>query len=417
MCHSKRVLLAVGAAILAAGCGKVKSAAADAPPLEVRVIEVQQRDVPLYSEWIGTLDGLVNADIKAQVSGYLTEQGYTEGTFVSKGQLLFQIDPRPFQAVVDQAQGQLAQAEGQSEQARAQLTQAEAQVAVAEANQRRTQLDADRYIPLAQAQAITQQDLDNATQNNLAAKAQLQAAQAQVATARAQIVAANAAVQSAKASVATAEINLGFTKITSPIDGIPGLAQLQVGALVGPASGPITTVSTLDPIRVYFTVTEQEHLEFSRRFPTEEKYEAARSALEFDLVLADGSVYPRKGRFSFIDREVDVRTGAFRVVCLFPNPGNDLRPGQYARVRTPLTIARGALLVPQRAVADLQGVRQIAVVDPNDKVDIRTVKLGGAVGDQLIVAEGIKPRERVVVEGLQKVRPGMRVSPKPFEGK
>jgi RND family efflux transporter MFP subunit len=414
MRHSKRLLLAVGAAILAAGCGKVKSAAADAPPLEVRVIEVQQRDVPLYSEWIGTLDGLVNADIKAQVSGYLTEQGYTEGNFVRKGQLLFQIDPRPFQAALDQAQGQLAQAEGQSEQARAQLTQAEAQVAVAEANQRRTQLDADRYIPLAQQQAITQQDLDNATQNNLAAKAQVQAAQAQVATARAQIIAANAAVQSAKAAVATAEINLGFTKITAPIDGIPGIAQLQVGALVGPASGPITTVSTLDPIRVYFTVTEQEHLEFMRRFPTEEKYEAARSALEFDLILADGSVYPRKGRFSFIDREVDVRTGAFRVVCLFENPGNDLRPGQYARVRTALTNARGALLVPQRAVADLQGVRQIAVVDPSDKVDIRTVKLGGAVGDQLIVAEGLKPRERVVVEGLQKVRPGMRVSSKSF---
>lgn len=417
MGHLPGLLAVMGAVALATGCGNLKSAAADPPPLEVRVTEVQQRDVPLYSEWIGTLDGLVNADIKAQVSGYLVQQGYTEGNFVPKGQLLFQIDPRPFQASLDQAQGQLAQAEGQLEQARAQLTQSQAQVSVAEANQRRTQLDADRYIPLMQQQAVTQQDVDNATQNNVGAKAQVQAAQAQVATAQAQIVAANAAVQSAKATVSTAEINLGFTRITSPIDGVPGIAQLQVGALVGPASGTITTVSTLDPIRVYFTVTEQEHLEFSRRFPTEEKYEAARSALEFDLILADGSVYARKGRFYFIDREVNVQTGAFRVACLFPNPGNQLRPGQYARVRTSLTTARGALLVPQRAVGDLQGTRQIAVVDSDNVVNIRAVQVGDTVGDQWIVSEGIKPHERVVVEGLQKVRQGMRVAPKPFEAR
>ena len=221
----------------------------------MEVAAVEQRDVPIYSEWIGTLDGFVNADIKAQVSGYLLEQAYQEGSFVKKGQLLFQIDPRPFQAALDQAQGQLAQAEGQLAQAQAQLAQAEAQVAVAEANQRRTQLDVDRYTPLAQQQAITQQDLDNATQNNLAAKAQVQSAQAQVATARAQIIAANAAVQSAKATAETAQINLGFTRLTSPIDGIPGIAQQQVGSLVSPASPTITTVSTLDPIRVYFTVS------------------------------------------------------------------------------------------------------------------------------------------------------------------
>jgi membrane fusion protein (multidrug efflux system) len=188
---------------------------------------VQQRNVPIYEEWIGTLDGLVNADIKAQVSGYLIQQAYTEGTFVSKGQLLFQIDPRPFQAALDQAQGQLAQSQGVLEQARAQLLQTEAQVAVAEANQRRTQLDVERYTPLAQQKAVTQQDLDNATQNNLAAKAQLQAAKAQVETTRAQINAAQATVQTAKAAVETAQINLGFTRITSPIDGIPGIAQQQ----------------------------------------------------------------------------------------------------------------------------------------------------------------------------------------------
>src|SRR6202042_1931714 len=200
-----------------------------------QVVTVQQRDVPIYSEWIGTLDGFDNADIKAQVTGYLMEQAYQEGSFVKKGQLLFQIDPRPFQASLALAQGQVAQSEGQIAQPKAQLAQAEAQVSVAEANQRRTQLDVDRYTPLAQQQAITQQDLDNATENNLAAKAQVQAATAQEATARAQITAPGAAVQSARAAVETAQINLGFTHLTSPIDGIPGIAELQVGALVSPA--------------------------------------------------------------------------------------------------------------------------------------------------------------------------------------
>ena len=213
------------------------------------------------------------------------------------------------------------------------MLQAEAQVAVAEANQRRTQLDVDRYTPLAQQQAITQQDLDNATQNNLAAKAQVQSATAQVATARAQITAANAAVQSAKAAVETAQINLGFTHLTSPIDGIPGIAELQVGALVSPASPKITTVSTLDPIKVYFTVSEQEYLDFHRRYSTPATLDAERKQLRFELILADGTVYPQTGTFYFADREVDVKTGAIRVAGLFPNPGNNLRPGQYARVR------------------------------------------------------------------------------------
>lgn len=400
------VLLLLAAAT---GCSSATSSTTAADPLEVEVVEAQQKDVPLYQEWIGTLDGFTNADIKAQVSGYLIQQEFTEGTFVTKGQLLFQIDPRPFQAVLDQAQAQLAQAQGQLEQARAQLSQAEAGVAVAEANQRRTQLDVNRYTPLAQQEAITQQDLDNATQNNTAAVAQVQASRAHVETARAQITTATAAVQSSQAAVSAAQINLDFTRLTSPIDGIPGIAQLQVGALVSPASGPITTVSTLDPIRVYFTVSEQEHLEFIRRYPTPEKLDAARSELDFDLILADGSVYASKGRFYFIDRQVDVRTGAFRVACLFPNPGNDLRPGQYARVRAPLTVARGAILVPQRAVGELQGIRQVAVVGSDNKVDIRKVAAGGTVGNQWIISSGVKPGERVVVEGIQKVRQGMTV--------
>jgi RND family efflux transporter MFP subunit len=409
-------LLGVSLIVAAPGCSRGSAGAPAPPPLEVRVVEAAQRDVPIYKEWIGTLDGLVNADIKAEVSGYLVQQTYTEGTFVRKGQLLFQIDSRPFQAVLDQARGQLAQVEGQVAQARAQLVQAEAQVSVAEANQRRTQLDVDRYTPLAQQQAITQQDLDNATQNNIAAKAQVQANKAQVETAKAQIVATEAAVQSAKATVETAQINLGFTHLTSPIDGIPGIAQLQVGALVSPASGVITTVSTLDPIKVYFTVSEQEYLDFERRFPTAELRQADLSHRDLELVLADGSNYPEKGKFDFADRQVDVRTGAIRIAGLFPNPNNNLRPGQYGRVRL-ARVQPGTLLVPQQAVMELQGTHLLAVVDGGNKVNIRPVRLGDTVGHDWIVREGVKPGERVVVEGVQKVRQGMQVDPKPFEAR
>ncbi|MGA2588719.1 MAG: efflux RND transporter periplasmic adaptor subunit [Bryobacteraceae bacterium] len=411
--ESALALLAASVFVAAPGCSRSTAGATAPQLLEVRVVEAAQRDVPIYKEWIGTLDGLVNADIKAEVSGYLVQQAYTEGSFVKKGQLLFQIDPRPFQAALDQTSAQLAQSQGQLAQARAQLSQAEAQVAVAEANQRRTQLDVDRYTPLAQQQAITQQDLDNATQYNMAAKAQLQSARAQVETSRAQITASEAAVQSAKAAVETAQINLGFTHLTSPIDGIPGIAQLQVGALVSPASPAITTVSTLDPIKVYFTVSEQEYIDFTRHFPTAELRQADLRRLDLELVLADGTTYPQKGKFDFTDRQVDVRTGAIRIAGLFPNPGNNLRPGQYGRVRR-ARVQPGTLLVPQQAVMELQGTRLVAVVDGSNKVDIRPVQLGETVGHDWIVREGLKPGERVVVEGLQKVRQGMQVDPKPF---
>jgi RND family efflux transporter MFP subunit len=411
-------VLALTAALAATtSCSSQSSGAATATPTEVEVVAVEQRDVPIYSEWIGTLDGYDNADIKAQVTGYLLEQGYKEGSFVKKGQLLFQIDPRPFQAALDLAKGQLAQAEGQLAQARAELEQAEAQVTVAEANQKRTQLDVDRYIPLAQQQAITTQDLDNATQNNLAAKAQVQAAQAQVATSRAQIVASNAAVEAATASVESAQINLGFTRLTSPIDGIPGIARQQVGSLVNTSSPVITTVSTLDPIKVYFTVSEQEYLDFARRFPTAESRQADLSRRALSLILADGTTYQRPGKFYFADRQVDVRTGAIQLAGLFPNPENTLRPGQYGRVRTALRVQSGALLVPQRAVNELQGSYQIAVLDPNNKVDIRAVKVGDRIGSSWLINDGLHPGERVVAEGLQRVRPGMLVNPKPFAGK
>ena len=401
-------------AAASAGCSSSTQGAKTSEPPVVEVVQVEQRDVPIPTEWIGTTDGVVNADIKAQVSGYLLKQDYTEGSFVHKGQLLFEIDPRPFQAVVDQGAGQLAQANGQLAQAKAQLTQAEAQLAVTEANQVRTQLDVDRYTPLAKQQAITQQDMDNATQNNVAAKAQVQAAKAQIETARAQIQGATATVQAAAAAVETAELNLSFTRLTSPIEGLAGVAQQQVGALVSPASGPVTTVSTVDPIKVNFTASEQEYLDFHRRYSTPATLEAARKGLRLELILADGTVYPHIGTYYFADREVSLGTGSIRVAGLFPNPGTLLRPGQYGKVRTSLKTKERALLIPQRAVTEMQGTYQVAVVDPGNKISIRNVKPSDRVGAQWIIDEGLKPGERVVAEGVQKVGPGMTVNPKPY---
>src|ERR1700734_574320 len=357
----------------------------DSPP-DVQVVPVVQKDVPIFGEWIGTLDGFVNADVRGQVTGYLLKQGYQEGAFVRKGQLLFEIDPRPFQAALDQAQGQLAQAK--------------AILANAQAVQGRTQLDVDRYTPLAKEQAASQQDLDNAVQNNLAAKATVETARAQI--------------QTDQAAVETAQINLDFTRLIAPIDGIAGQAQLQVGALVNPASAPVTSVSTVDPIKVYFTVSEQEYLDWNKRFPTETTREAADKSLRLQLILADGSTYPRDGTFYFADRQVNVGTGSIRIAGLFPNPGNILRPGGYGRVRTAVRVQKDALLVPQRAVSELQGAYQVAVVDGENKVSIRTVKVGGRVGSLWIIADGLKPGERVVAEGVQKVQPGAQVKPKPY---
>jgi RND family efflux transporter MFP subunit len=400
--------------IFAGGCGP-RTEAAKAPELTVvHVAKVQQRDVPIYSEWIGTTDGYLNADIKAQVTGYLLKQDYVEGSFVKKGQVLFEIDPRPFQAAVDQAKGQLAQANGQVAQARAQLAQAEAQVAVAEANQGRTQLDVERYIPLAKQQAVTQQDLDNARQNNLASRAQLQAAKAAVETARAQIQASVATVEAAKAALASAEVNLGFTRLTAPISGIAGVAQQQVGALVNSSSAPVTTVSTIDPIKVYFTVSEPEYLAFHRRYSTQATLEAERRNLKFQMILADGTVYPAAGTFFFTDRSVSQSTGAIRVAALFPNATGTLRPGQYAKIRTSTRTRPGALLVPQRAVSEFQGMYQVAVIDSHNKVSIRRIKPGERTGNEWIVDEGLNPGEQVVAEGVQKVRTGMTVSLQPY---
>jgi membrane fusion protein (multidrug efflux system) len=380
-------------------------------------VQVEQKDVPIYSEWIGTLDGMVNAEIKAQVTGYLLSKNYTEGSFVRKGQLLFEIDPRPLQAVLDQAKGDLAKAEGQVAQANAQLLQSQAQLTQAEANQGKTQMDVDRFTPLVKSAVISKQDFDTAVQANLAARAQVKAAAAVVESAKAAIVAATAAAQSSKAAVRTAELNLGFTRITSPIDGIAGIAQAQVGNLiqpVNPNSGPLTTVSSVDPIKVYFTISEQEYLNFAKRNPTQSERNIANEKLQLDLVLADGTTYPHEGKFFVADREVDQKTGSIRLGGVFPNPGNVLRPGQYGKVRSVTRIQAAALLIPQRAVTELQGSYQVAVVGPDNKIDIRSVKIGERVGVSLIVEEGLKPGDTVVVEGMQKVKPGSAVNPKPF---
>ena len=404
----------VSALLVTVGRSKTQEMAQAVAPPEVEVVQVEQRDVPISREWIGTLEGMVNATIKAQVTGYLRKQHYTEGALVTQGQVLFEIDPRPFQAALDQAKGELAKAQGQLVQANAQLMLANAQLAQAEANQGKTQLDVDRYIPLAKAQAITAQDLDNAVQNNLAAKAQVAAAKAGIEVAKAAIVAAKAVVEAAKAGVATATLNLGFTTIQSPIEGIASIATAQVGDLVGPTSGTLTTVSTLDPIKVYFTTSEQAYLNFARRNPTAAERLAATQRLALELVLADGTTYPHKGTFFVADREVNVQTGTIRLAGLFPNPGNVLRPGQYGRVRAVTSRQEGALLVPQRAVTELQGRYQVAVVDSENKITIRTVKVGERVGTLWVIDEGLHPGERVVVEGVQKVRPGMVVHPTPF---
>src|SRR5215469_2529622 len=347
-------------------CGTKSASAAPAAPPTVQIAEVTQRDVPVYHEWIATLDGFVNAVIQPQVSGYLIQQNYREGELVRKNEVLFKIDPRPFQAILDQAKAQLAQAEAQLG---------------------KTQLDVQRDTPLAKEKAIAQSQLDNDIQANLAAKA---------------------TVQADKAAVEQAEINLEFTNVRSLIDGVAGIATGQVGNLVGPQT-VLTTVSQLDPIKAYFVASEQQYLAFVERNPTVLAREKTERQLVLELILADGSTYPRKGKFFAADRHVDVQTGAIRIAGLFPNPDNVLRPGQYGRVRFVSYIRPGALLVPQKAVTELQGMYQVAVVGSDDKVSVRTVQVGEQTGPMWIIEQGVKPGERVVVEGVQKVRDGMPV--------
>jgi RND family efflux transporter MFP subunit len=369
------------ALIVAALRPKHASGAETEAPPDVMVAQVEQKDVDLYSEWIGTLAGEVNANVQAQVTGYLLRRDYPEGSSIRKGQLLFEIDPRPFQAALDQAEGQLAQAV--------------AQLANGEAVQGRTQLDVERYTPLAKEQAASQQDLDNANQNNLAAAATVANDKAQIKT--------------AEAAVETAKLNLGFTQISSPVNGIADVAKAQVGDLVSSNSGTLTTVSTVDPIRDYFTVSEQDYLQLKGQFSGSD-----RQRWKLQLILADGTTYPHEGVFYFAGRAVDQNTGSIQLAALFPNPGNVLRPGQYGKVRAVVRTAKGALLVPQAAVADLQGSYQVSVVGQDNKIAIRSVKVGERVGTRWIIQDGLKPGERVVAQGQQTLRPGTIVQPKSY---
>ena len=341
-----------------------KDEQSDVPPPEVQVVVVEQRDVPVYREWVGTLEGEVNATISAQVSGYLLTRNYDEGRFVTNGQALFQIDDRTYKAVLDQALAKLGKSE----------------------------LDVKRYTPLAASQAISQQELDDAIQQNLANEAAVEAAR----------------------------LNYNFCKILSPVDGIAGIAQAQVGDLVGPGSGALTTVVQLNPIRVYFSVSQQLLTEIVERMLADGKklrYEGGTNqGPPLELTLASGSVYPLKGRVRFANNQVDVKTGTVRVVGEFDNPQGLLTPGMFVRVRALLDTEKGALLVPQAAVMDMQGRYLIAVVGADNKVSIRPVMVGETVGQQWVIKGDVKPGDEVIAEGVQKARDGMEVKTVPFTG-
>ena len=376
-CRHRPALAGLGLLLLLplGGCAK-KEARAVAPTPEVEVANVTKQDVPIYGEWIAVLDGYVNAQIQPQVSGYLMKQDYQEGALVKKGDVLFEIDPRPFEAALMQAKGELAQAEAQLG---------------------KTRLDVERDTPLARERAIPQAQLDNDIQANEAAKAVVLAAQAQV---------------------DQAQLNVGFTKVRSLVDGLAGLAKGQIGDLVGPNT-VLTTVSQVSPIKAYVSISEQEYLQSARRINAAARGRdvAAMSAKTLELVLADGSTYPRKGWFVFADRQVDLKTGTIRVATAFENPDSLLRPGQFARVRLPVRMAAGALLVPERAVVETQGSYSVVVVGSDNKASIRPVKVGERVAQKWIIAAGVNAGEQVIVEGMQKVREGALVNPRQSNGK
>jgi len=356
------------ASLALAGCGGAKASGPPAKPPEVDVMEVVQKDVPIVSEWTATLDGYVNAQIQPRVSGYLTKQSYKEGSYVHKGQVLFEIDERPFVAALNEAKGQLAQA----------------QAAMGKAQQ-----DVKRDKPLAEARAIAQSQFDNDIQAELGAKA---------------------AVETAKASVEQAELNVGFTKVTSLVDGIAGIAQTQIGNLVGPTT-VLTSVSQVNPIKAYFSISEQQYM-MTQSVGKNGAQRDAWKGVRLKLVLSNGETFPHEGSFLLADRQVDANTGTIRVIGSFPNPNNLLRPGQYGRVLAEMGTQKSALLVPQRAVTELQGSYQLAVVGPDNKVSIRPVKVGPNIGKMLIIQDGLKPQEKIVVEGLQKVKDGTVVTPR-----
>jgi RND family efflux transporter MFP subunit len=377
LCSRRRYVpivgLIVGLTGVSGGCSGSKAfpgpPAPPAPP-EMRVITVTPERVAMTSEWIATLDGYVNAQIRPQVSGYLLTRNYEEGAVVRKGQVLFEIDRRPLESVLAQAQAQLAGAQ--------------AQVG-------KTERDQARDRPLAEQRAIAQSQLDNDVQANLAAQA---------------------AIQSANAAVETARLNVSFTSVTSLIDGVAAIATAQIGDLVGPAT-LLTTVSQIDPIKAYFPLSEQDYLQMAARINGRGPKAPWEGAAALTLVLADGSVYPRPGSFLAADREIDAKTGTIRISAAFPNPDRTLRPGQYGRVRAETSVRADALLVPQRAVTELQGSFQIRVVGADNKVSTKTVKVGARVGSRWIVDDGLQAGARVVVEGAA-TRDGTVVTTVPF---
>jgi membrane fusion protein, multidrug efflux system len=358
-------------AVLSAACGK-KEEPPPPPPPTVEVAPVVQKDVPVYGEWIGSSDGFVNAQIRPQIEGYVLRRNYQEGYFVKAGQALFEIGPRQFQATYDQAKGTLAQNEA---------TLANAKTTAA------------RYRPLAAEKAISQQELDDAETRERTAKAN---------------------VESARATLEKAKLDLDWTKVTSPIGGIAGVAVSQVGDLVN-HQVVMTTVSQVDPIKVYFNPSEQEYLYWvAKHGPVQKTLQDGRN-LEMgnlELILSDGSVFPHRGKPFLVGREVDVKTGTIQLAGAFPNPENLLRPGQYAKVRVAVDLRKGAILIPQRAISELQGSHQVAVVGADNKVTIKVVKVGPVDGSMVVIDEGLKAGDRVVVEGLQRVKSGMTVVPK-----
>ena len=358
------VILVIAASAGIVGC---KKAPFKLPDTEVLIAPHVQRDVEVHCEWVATLDGYVNAEIRPHVSGYIISQNYREGDVVRKGQVLFEIDPRPFQATLDGAKGELAQA-------KAQLG--------------KSTIDVDRDTPLAAQKAIPKEKLDNEIQAKFAAQA---------------------LVQSGEAAVERAELDLGWTKVTSLVDGVAGIAEVQMGNLVGPTVR-LTSVSQVDPIKVYFPVSEQEYLRAKHVSSGGQPMQLFDTAPE--LILADGTVYPHKGRILWTDRQVDTSTGTIRLVAAFSNPGNILRPGQYGRLRIQTSMKKNALLVPQSAVKEIQGGYQVAVVGADKKASIRPVKAGEKVGTMWVVNEGLKPDDQVVVEGIEKVKDGTTVVPK-----
>ena len=354
-------------ALAATACKKAAPVAAPPTP-EVVVAEVMQKDVPLYSEWVGTTVGFVNADIYPKISGYLLKQKYQDGEAVRVGQLLFEIDPRQYQAALDQALGNLAQAQAQFKQ---------------------NQLNLARYTVLYKQAVISRQDFDNQNQTTRATAAQVQADQA---------------------AVENAKLNLEWTKVAAPINGIAGIAKAQVGDLVSPTT-LLTSLSQLDPIKVNFPISEREYLHFAAQIKQHEEMGRAKNEPDLQMILADGSTYKYRGHFYVANRQVNVQTGTILIQGLFPNPDYILRPGLYAKIRTAADTVRGALLIPQAAVLETQGQYQVAVVGADNRVSLRTVKTGKQVGSLRIIEDGVKPGERVVTEGLQRVSDGMEVKP------